>query len=107
MEVLPIQNPTKGRLAFAKDVQTTFETYRDEVHSFDASIAINEDAGGWLDEYVTGHTAAELFEAFRNLTGQSTEDIDHASAVVFAAAHLIWETLALDYQTYLDELYED
>jgi hypothetical protein len=107
VEVLPIQNPTKGRLAFTKDVQNTFEAYREDVVSFDASIAISEDAGPFIEEFVKGHTAAELFEAYRNLTGNSTDDIDHASAVVFSAAHTIWEALSLDYQTYLDELYED
>ncbi len=105
-ESLGIENPTKGRLKFAADVQTTFNTYVDETPSFEVGIAINEDAGSWLDSHIEGYTAAELFATFRDITGQSTDDVDHASAVVYAAAHTVWEALALDYQTYMDELHE-
>lgn len=107
IDKLDIENPTKGRLKFAADVQTSFETYRDETRSFDYGIAVNEDAGSWLDSHIEGYTPAELLATYRDITGRSTDDTDHASAVLYSAAHVVWEALAGDYQTYLDEAHDE
>ncbi len=102
-EVLVTEHPTKGRLAFAERVSECFEAYRAEVPNFDASVAVNEDAGMWLDEMIAELDATKLFVTFRDVTGRSTDDIDHASAALYAAAHDVWETLAGDYHTFLAE----
>lgn len=106
-EALGIENATKGRLAFAEDIQNEFESYRQDVTNFDVSVAVNEDAGEWIDVYVKEQTPADLFKLFRDVTGRDTDDVDHASAVIYSAAHTIWEALAGDYQTYLTEQHED
>lgn len=101
-----IEHPTKGRVAFTQTVINEFRTYVNETESFDSYIAVEEDSGVWLDAIVDDYDAAGLLSEFRNLTGQSTEDVEHASAVIYAAALQIWEALAGDYQVYLNEIFD-
>lgn len=107
IDKLDIENPTKGRLKFAADVQKEFQDYLGVIPRFHYQDAVTRDAGEYIDGFIALSTPAELFATYRDLTGRSTDDVDHASAVIYSAAHLVWEALAGDYQTYLDESRED
>lgn len=98
--------PTKGQQDFAAVVANEFKLYREETDSFDATIA-RDDQGVWLDAIVDDYDAAAILKTYRDVTNVSTEDIDHACAVLWSAAAQAWGLLADDYQTYLTELYEE
>ena len=91
--------PTKGQTDFAAQIVKEFDQALTEGMDMNNSTEI----GYALDDIVSTYDVTKLLATFRDLTGNSTEDVDHAAAVVFSAASLAWETLSNDYGTYLNE----
>lgn len=91
--------PTQGQEAFAGRISELFAENRDLV-GLDTYAA---EVGYVLEDFVCEYDARGLFNTFRDLTGESTDDIDHAMALVYGAAESAFTLLADDYKTFLEE----
>lgn len=98
-EAFTKSTPTNGQIEFAGKIRQEFSQFiSDGVSVFDAA-----EVGAMLDDFVGNFSAVELLHTFRNVTGQSTDDVDHASAVIYAAASQAWALIVSDWEIALQE----
>jgi hypothetical protein len=98
--------PTKGQIRFAERIAVQFEDFIAELESastpFTRGLA-DDEAALWVDDIIAGLYATEWLKWYRNLTGESTDDVSKALIALTDAAHSGWNLLADDYEIFSHE----